>query len=79
MFSRCQGVIGRRKVVLDTASTMPYLGPGRFSMFDAWVNSFLDVRLEVRINMDQWLGSMGFNLLINGIYWGHKPLILTFY
>ena len=32
---------------------------------------FLDVLLEVRIN---GLGSMGYNLLINGVYWGYNPL-----
>ena len=27
--------------------------------------------------MDQWLGPMVDNLLINGVYWGCNPLILT--
>ena len=28
--------------------------------------------------VDRWLGSVGYNLLINGVYWGYNPLILTF-
>ena len=26
----------------------------------------------------KWLGSMGYNLLVNGVYWGYNLLILTF-
>ena len=37
----------------------------------------LDVLLEVRIYM---VGINGLvHLLINGVYWGYNPLILTFY
>ena len=27
----------------------------------------------------KWLGSVGYNLPINGVYWGYNPLILTIY
>ena len=37
--------------------------------------TYLDVRLEV----SKWLGSMGYNLLIAGVYWGYNPLILSTY
>ena len=39
-----------------------------------WSSKDLDVPLDV----NKWLGSMGYNLLRNGIYWGYNLLILTF-
>ena len=41
------------------------------------VGSYLDVPLEVRSNGDRINGL--FHPLINGVYWGYNPLILTFY
>ena len=35
---------------------------------------YLDVPLEVRINGSE----MGYNLLINGVYWGYNPLTNLF-
>ena len=39
--------------------------------------SFFGTCLDVQLEVSKWLGSVGYNLLINGVYWGYNPLILT--
>ena len=45
-----------------------------FSRIKGWKSESTSTAwmLEVRINMDQWLGSMGYKLLINGVYWDYN-------